>query len=130
MEKIKVFKYNQFLMTMLGIHSYNIAEPTNEYFKTPIVYIILFISFFVSGASSGIFAYENFDDFFIVLQCVYIVVLGIQQGGMHLSIGLNMNVVKATHLRIQSIVDQGKLKHLSYYKYLLKDCSDIVFVSE
>lgn len=107
MKRVKAFKSNQFLMEMFGIHSYNVSEPSNEFFKKPVTYFMLFCGFGLLTISSVLFVYVNSVEFAVVLQSVLIVIAGLQITGMYLSVGLNMKQVKAVHLKIQSIADQG-----------------------
>lgn len=103
----KVLKYNQALMAKIGIYSYRLTEPTNEFFNSSSTYFILFhvIVFVLIGGI--VYATNNVSDFTIVLETCVTIIGGIQCGGMYLSIGLKMRKVKALHLKLQKIVDDA-----------------------
>lgn len=102
----KVLKHNQSLMEFIGIHSYHLTEPTNDFFKSFGTYYILFsiVSvFLISSAYTAIFSSE----FQTGIQAWLLVIAGLQSGGMFLSIGLEMQRIKTLQLKLQAIVDEG-----------------------
>ncbi|XP_055304812.1 odorant receptor 67a-like [Sitodiplosis mosellana] len=107
MAKFKVLKHNQELMALLGIHSHRLTEPTNEFFKLPVTYLVLFILCTFSITSCAMFAYKNFSQFGAALEAIYIMIAGVQCGGMYLSVGLKMKQVKLLQQKLQEIVDEG-----------------------
>lgn len=106
MKSLNVLKYNQKLMAAIGIYSHNLTGPGNEFFKSMVTYYYLFVVLGLFILSSGSFAFKNMDKFLDALEAMSMVIVGIQCGGMHLSIGLNMKAVKALHLKLQGIVDE------------------------
>lgn len=106
--KFNVFEYNQKFMAWLGIHSYRLEEPTNEFFSSLGAYYIALTIGFVSivCACTTLFA----SDFKMVIQAAFALVAAIQSGGMFISVGLNMKKIKTFHLSVQDIVDAGMLK--------------------
>lgn len=105
--KFKVLKHNQSLMAWLGIHSYRLTEPSNEFYKSFGTYYILIsiVSvFLISSAYTALFS----SDFQTVIQAWLLVVAGIQSGGMFISIGLEMKTIKRLQLKFQEIVDKGE----------------------
>ena len=107
MVKFKVLKNNQSYMSYLGIYSNRLTEPTNEFFKsfgcylnvtamvTAFIGCIVFVSKYHSSDVNG--ALGSFKLCFSASQCL----------GAFLGIGLNMIKVKALHLELQRIVDEG-----------------------
>lgn len=109
-------KYNQQFMEKLGFHSYRLTDPTNEFFKTPIVYLVMFILSAFSISSTITFAYKNFSRFDAALEAIFIFIAGVHGLGMYLSVGLEMTKVKALHNKLQEIVDAGTVDFL--FKYI------------
>lgn len=114
-KKFKALKYNQVLMQWLGIHSHRLTEPTNAFFEKPIVYLVLFILIAFSITSSLVFAYTNMSQFGAALEACYIVIAGVQCGGMYLSVGLKMKQVKLLQQKLQEIVDEGTFLYSSFF---------------
>ena len=112
MAKFKVHKYNQAFMARLGIHSYNLNDPANEFFKSIATFYNLITATVFFVTSSAAFVYLNWPNLEIVLEPFLIVLAGVQYGGMFLSVGLNMKKVKLLHITLQKIVDEGRLNHL------------------
>lgn len=114
--KLKVFKQNHALMTKLGIHSYHLTEPTNDFFKsigTYVFLIIIVVFYVIETAAYIILKTEDFRD---AMDPCFVLIGGLQLGGMHVGFGLKMRKVKAVHLILQEIVDEGifQIYTLSY----------------
>lgn len=107
MSKFSVLKYNQILMAKIGIHSFRITEPKNEFFKSFVACFILFILTAFSITSCAVFAYKNIAHFEPALEAIFVVIAGIQCAGMFLSVGLKMKNVKLLQIELQQIVDKG-----------------------
>lgn len=94
-------------MAQIGISSYRLTEPINEFFHSFSTHFVLF-HLIVFGLIGGIvFAYNNISNFEIVLEACVTIIGGIQSGGMFLGIGLKMKKVKELHLKLQEIVDEA-----------------------
>lgn len=106
--KFKVLKYNQSLMAKLGIHSYRSNDPSNEFFRSPVIYVVSFILAAFSITSSLVFAYNNRSQFDATLEAIYIVIAALQAGGMYFSVGLKIKKVKILFKKLQTIVDEGE----------------------
>lgn len=107
MANFKVFEYNQWYMTKVGLYSYNLTRPTNDLFKSFVTYYMLFFSIAFSIVSSATFSITHKSQFSLALETCFILIAGIQGSGVFLSIGLKMKKVKILHLNLQEIVDQG-----------------------
>lgn len=106
MQKLKVLQYNKGFMTFFGIYSSNLMKPTNEFFKSSIVYILFgMVGLCISLSALGI--YENQLKFKLVLDALLTLISGIQCGGMFINLGLGMEKIRIFHLKLQKIVDQG-----------------------
>ena len=108
MARFEVHKYNQAFMAFIGIHSYNLTDPSNEFFKSFATFYHLFTAFTFFIISSSVFVYWNWPNLEIILEPFLESMSGLTYGGMLLSIGLNMEKVKLLHLTLQQIVDEGK----------------------
>lgn len=107
--KFKVLEFNQRFMAWLGIHSYHLTEPTNEFFNSIFTYINLLIIIVLFLISSVLYVYQNETNFKIMIQIFLVIVAGFQYGGMFISIGIKMKNIKILHLKLQEIVDGGKV---------------------
>lgn len=106
MVKFKVLQTNQVFMTSLGIHSKHLTEPSNEFFKSIISYLIL-AALIYSLILSIAQIYVSWSDVTSRLSAMLMAFCACQAIGMFLSIGLNMKKVKELHLQLQAIVDDG-----------------------
>lgn len=92
-------------MSWLGIYSYQLKESTIEFYKSTLAYFILFhlmLLFF----SCIVFAHES-QDFKKKLEAIPLIVAAIQAFGSFLNVALKMKEIKALHLKLQEIVDEG-----------------------
>lgn len=95
-KRIEVLKYNQIFMSWIGIYSYRLTEPTNEFIKSKIAFL------FVTTVS-----YTDVAEFQVVLVAVAVIIGAAQTGGAYTNVGLKMKQVKVLHLKLQEIVDEG-----------------------
>lgn len=107
MSNLKILEYNQAFMTKIGIYSYQLTNPSNEFFSSFMTYFILLNGTVFTIISSAVFVYKHLSDFQIVLETCLILIAGIQSCGAFLSIGLKMKEMKLLHLKLQAIVDEG-----------------------
>lgn len=105
MVKFEVLKKSQSLMSLLGIYSYRLTEPTNEFFKSPIALHILVTLISTQMISSGLFVSKNLEQFTMAIDGLLVCIAGTQSSGMFFSIGLKMKKIKLLHLKLQDIVD-------------------------
>lgn len=110
MNKFKVLQSNQNLMAQLGISSHRLTYQKNEFFDSKSVWCISFVHIIFTTIASSMFAYKNVSNFAIALDAFSCSLAGMQGCGMFFSIGLNMKKVKALHLKLQKIVDDGGTK--------------------
>lgn len=107
MVKFKVLKNNQSYMSYLGIYSSRLTEPTNEFFKSIGCYfnVIAMLTAFI-GCTVFVSKYHS-SDVKDALGSFKLCFSASQCLGAFLGIGLNMIKVKALHLELQQIVDEG-----------------------
>lgn len=107
MPKFIVLKYNQILMSWQGIHSHNLTEATNEFYRSLSTYYIIFtLSAFIITSAVRIYGY--WPEIELILKPCSIAFGGVQCLGMFICIGLQMKRIKVLHLELQRIVDEGK----------------------
>lgn len=106
-EKFKVLESNQKYMTWLGIHSYRLTEPTNEFYTSFVAYYFIFSVVAFTITSSAVYIYLHLPAFEIVSEPCIVFVAGIQVVGMFISFGMKMKKVKNLHLKLQEIVNAG-----------------------
>lgn len=106
MAKFRVLKYNQIYMTHLGIYSNHLNKPTNELFRSYFCYYAGFLIVIALLALGG-FIVKYFSDVKPALDAFKIFIAAIQCAGMLYGVGFKMIKVKALHLELQRIVDEG-----------------------
>lgn len=109
MSKIQVLEYNQRFMAPLGLYSFRLTEPTNEFYTAIVPYYIQFFNIIFLIMSTALFTFQNLSQINIALQNVSLFTAGIQCAGMYICLGMNMKKVKLLHLRLQAIVSAGIL---------------------
>lgn len=114
--KFKVLEYNQCLMARLGIHSFRLTEPTNDFFKSFATYVNIFLAFVLFVFSNAWYIYRIPTQFQAKIEAFLLIVAGIQYGGMFISIGFNMKKTKILHLKLQEIVDEGISIFVIYFQ--------------
>lgn len=108
MRKIEVLKYNQAYMTKLGGYSYNLHEPTIEFYKAPFVYYGS-VTLTIALISSAVFLRENLSELKEALEAFKIFAAGFQSGICSLVLAFQLKKIKVLHLRLQALVDEGAL---------------------
>lgn len=108
MVKIKVLEDIRAYMVRIGLHSYNLTEPKNEFFRSFVAYYILLTSIFLLSVSSIVYMYNNFSSFDIISEPFMVILAGILVFSMFLSVGLNMKSIKTLQIELEAIVEGGK----------------------
>lgn len=106
MAKFQVHKYNRAYLVPLGMHSYNVTQPTIELFKKAYTYYFAIVSLF-STSSTILFAIRHSDEPKDALEAFKICAGTFQSAICFFSFGLQMKKVKVLHCRFQEIVDTG-----------------------
>lgn len=107
MSKIHVLRNNQIYMSFLGLYSYNLEEPTNEFFRTFGSYYVVF-TLLLCSYGCGAFVSKNWSvNVSGSLGAIKIGFAMIQSVGSFVNIGLNKRHIKAIHLELQQSVDEG-----------------------
>lgn len=108
MTQFTVLKNNGNLMKRLGYFSHeSLTSQSNDFFKSPWTFYIFFISpsFVISTA---VFVYRNVTSQLNTALRTGIVLLGeCQSFGVFISVGNQMQNIKAMHLKLQKIVDES-----------------------
>lgn len=105
MEKFTVLQTNQTYMSCLGIHTPNLTERSNRYFKSFVAHWI-WIDMILCVIACSWFIIKNKNDI-KSLGAAKLAVACIECTGMFVSIGLKMNQIKVFHLKLQKIVDES-----------------------
>lgn len=108
MANFKVLKHNQLLLSWIGIDSRSSNESKNQFFYSIIAHYFILVNFY-SIVNSTVFACEHWPQFDIITQPMAFIFGATSCIGLILSVGLNMEAVKALHLKLQRIVDECKL---------------------
>lgn len=119
MSKIKVLKHNQTYMSWLGIYSYRLTEPTMESHKYILAYHNLIFPIF-SIVSSAVFVYENPSELQAVLETILVMIALYQAECTFLNTALQMKNIKLLHLKLQDVVDQGKILEIHCTKRMFQ----------
>lgn len=119
MTRFKVMDINQSVMTRLGINSFDVSKPTNEFLRTSIVsYYILFILTMVV-VSCVEFVYKKLVEFEEIFDASLLLIASIRAIGAYINIGMKMTKVKLLHQKLQTIVDQGIFIHFIATNYTI-----------
>lgn len=105
-KKIQVLKYNQAYMTKLGGYSYNLHEPTLEFYKAPFVYYGS-VTLTFALVCSAIYLHENLHEVKEALEAFKIFAAGFQSGICSLVLAFQLRKIKVLHLKLQALVDEG-----------------------
>lgn len=95
-------------MASIGIYSYNLNEPKNEFLRSIAAYYFLFTMTVFSVGGSAVFTCKHWPQFDLISQPLMFVFGCSGTTGLMLSVGLNMKSVKSLHLKLQQIVDKGQ----------------------
>lgn len=106
MARFTVLDLSKVLSARWGIVSASLLAPPHSFYTTFSNYFVVFFLFW-SLEASLLFVLHNFDDLFLVLQTIAMVIGSIQSVAMYIGIGINSEDVTALHERLQSIVDGG-----------------------
>lgn len=109
MTKFKVLKSNQTYMTYLGVYTKRLTEPINELHKSIFCYC-LFVIMSISATGCATFIYRDPTNVKAALRATKTCCGIFQCTGMFIGVGCKMIKVKALHLRLQQIVDEGICK--------------------
>lgn len=125
MAKFKVHKYNQAYMARLGLHSYNLTEPTIEVFQSPFTYYVMFIGT-IASTSTLLFLKTSADlkETFLVFK---IAAGGVQSVISFFAVAFNMLTVKTLHLKLQAIVDEGITNFIFLFGIAFKSSVMMIF---
>lgn len=110
MNKFRVLKRSQDFMARLAINSHHLSDPTNEFFRSIAAYYIIFFIYIVDVGSHWAVIYKNWPEINLILLPFSISSAALQCGGVYLSIGFQMKRIKALHIELQTIVNEGTLK--------------------
>lgn len=120
MAKFKVLEINQLIMTRLGIYSFNLTEPTNEFFKSFCCYYFS-VALALCAILSGMYVCSIWHDqakFRLALEAIIVSIGCIQSLGAYLNVGFNMKKVKALHMKLQNMVDKGESEAIEHVKFI------------
>lgn len=109
MGKLKVLESIQAYMVRIGLHSYNLTEPNNEFFRSIGAYYILSTSVLVLILSSAVYVFKNVSDFEDVSEPLFVILAGVQIVCIFSSVGLNMKTIKGLQIELQALVDEGRI---------------------
>lgn len=109
MKNIKVLEKNQVELARLGIYCLQSIEPSNKFVKlAPTIYILVLMA--ISLVASAWYVHENLSTNVRPALNAAIIVLGtLQWIGVYLGIRLKTNQIKDLHLKLQGIIDEGKI---------------------
>lgn len=114
LQKIQVLKYNQAYMTQLGGYSYNLHEPTLEFYKAPFVYYGA-VTLTFALVCSAIYLRENLQVVKEALEAFKIFAAGFQSGICSLVLAFQLKKIKVLHLKLQALVDEGLIDSVDFF---------------
>lgn len=105
MAKFKVLKYNENFMNWLGVRSYHLNEPINEFFSSFLPNYILLVST-VNAISSIVYTYMSWPQMEIISESIIVVLGCVEALGMFYSFGSKIKKIKAVHFGLQAIINE------------------------
>lgn len=108
MAKFKVLKYNQIMMSWQGIHSHHLTEASNDFHRSLSSYYVI-VTLFLFIIASAVRIHSYWPEVELILKPCSVAFGGVQCVGMFICIGLQMKRIKALHLELQRIIDEGKV---------------------
>lgn len=103
---IEVLKYNEILLSWLGLYSDRSGRLSIDSFQSFVRYLIIG-HITVACVSSAIFALQETSQFNFKLEACLIVIGATQCGGAYINIALKMNTVKALHRTLRQFISEG-----------------------
>lgn len=117
-QKFKVLDIKKILKDRIGLYSYNIVDPTIDFFKSYANYHMIFILIPFFLVSSSTFLLGHLSEFSLLVKSGVNFLAGLQCSGMFLSIALSKRAVGDLHCILQRIVDEGISKFkFSIFRY-------------
>lgn len=113
MGKFQVFKYNQFVMSLIGISS-DRSNDLYQFMKNVYFFCCLFG---ICVISVGVFLFNHRTDFRLVVPASLPLLAGLQASGCYLNIRLKTKEIQMLNLSLQRIVNEGLL--ILFYTYYL-----------
>lgn len=103
MGKFQVFKYNQFVMSLIGISS-DRSNDLYQFMKNVYFFCCLFG---ICVISVGVFLFNHRTDFRLVVPASLPLLAGLQASGCYLNIRLKTKEIQMLNLSLQRIVNEG-----------------------
>lgn len=122
MKKIKVLEKNQIELARLGIYCHQSIEPSNEFDKfASTIYILVLMA--ISLVASACYVHENLSiNVRLALNAAIMVPATLQWIGVYLGFRLKTNQIQDFHLKLQGIIDEGKIPHILFEIRVISMC--------
>lgn len=104
---MKVLKVSIGYLRLVGLVTGNENDSTNNFIKSIRCYVLLVGYILFTVVFGGLYFYQNLSDLTESINGMIVVVCGIFNLLVYLSIGFGMETTKSLCREIQSIVDQG-----------------------
>lgn len=104
MENFQVLDISKVLNNRIGLFTYRLCDPKNNFFTSLGCLNVLFSLTSFHVISSSMFMLKNVSQY---LATSLYVIAGLQDIGMLVSVGLNMKKLKELHRLLQGIVAEG-----------------------
>lgn len=105
MSKFKVLNITKVLKSRIGLYTYRLSDPNNEFSKAPGCCYVIFSLASFHVISSALFVSKSLSEFTTMLATSLMIIAGLQGLGLLLSVAFNMDKVKELHRTLQEIVD-------------------------
>lgn len=122
--KMKVLKFNEFLLNFIGVCSPKLKQPTNEFLKTINSYLVL-IGLIAAVPACATYCFNgviNDLDLSQYILALIPMVYYLSELGSVVGIGVNMKKVKRLHNELQDIIDSGiffNLTNFTFFSYVI-----------
>lgn len=103
MGKFQVFKYNQLVMSLIGISS----DRSNDLFQFLKNVYFFGCLFGICVISTGVFIFNHRSNFGLVVPASLPLIAGLQASGCYLNIRFKTKEIQMLNLSLQKIVNEG-----------------------
>lgn len=115
MAKFKVLDYNKALMAWFGGHGSGFPKSNRAFFTSfGSCYVLFYVIGFII-ISSAVFVYDQWPNYAMLLGPCFIIIAGIQSGGMIICFGLEMPIINMVNRKLEMIIDKGKNKRFIHF---------------
>lgn len=105
---MKVLVFSQKYMTLCGISSHKLHDPTNEFYRSIVAYSIIF-GLFALVAAAAVYIFNHFTDLDTTTNSYIVLSACGATAASFIAVGINIKSVKLFYIELQRLIDGGKI---------------------